>query len=547
METSLSNKSYEMAPEVKKAWVAIALLIIIEIAAASFGYDGRKIFQITALLTPTLLLLLVPIKSNHINLIRQVFVWIIFLIFILDSIVRIHLFSNYDAAPDSSMIVGAVANTNKEEVREYIFSQSRYFWASLSIFLIIALFSFKITQQGIRNKHRSSKIHKFILILAICISMVAYASKPWRRINPFIFWSQFVESAIETKESWRTYDQARKDALELAKGKNPEVERMGSSTIVLVISESINRDNMSLYGYERQTTPNLKSLQSSLGNNFFFIKNAWSTEATTIPSLDSMMNFKSSNANEKLNLIALAKAAGYKTWWISNHDDIAVAQKLAAFSDVVVMENNKPGRSSNSLDEVLLPPYEAALQDLTPRKLIILHMLGAHPHYRLRFPNDQNSFNEDSITRKMAEAEKPAWVREFRNEYDSAILYQDKIVGSIFEKATSSNFPSADFRSVVYVSDHGQEVGHSTNRVGHSPSTESGYKIPAVFWVSDELISTSQEMSNISFRADWLAWTVSDLLSLKWDGKIQSRNIFSKEYKFHPPEIKSSMTEAIKH
>ena len=254
METSLSNKSYEMAPEVKKAWVAIALLIIIEIAAASFGYDGRKIFQITALLTPTLLLLLVPIKSNHINLIRQVFVWIIFLIFILDSIVRIHLFSNYDAAPDSSMIVGAVANTNKEEVREYIFSQSRYFWASLSIFLIIALFSFKITQQGIRNKHRSSKIHKFILILAICISMVAYASKPWRRINPFIFWSQFVESAIETKESWRTYDQARKDALELAKGKNPEVERMGSSTIVLVISESINRDNMSLYGYERQTT-----------------------------------------------------------------------------------------------------------------------------------------------------------------------------------------------------------------------------------------------------------------------------------------------------
>jgi heptose-I-phosphate ethanolaminephosphotransferase len=69
----------------------------------------------------------------------------------------------------------------------------------------------------------------------------------------------------------------------------------------------------------------------------------------------------------KLNIIALAKEAGYKTWWISNHDDIAITQKHAAMADVVSMENNKPGRSSNSLDEILLPSYENALKDSHPQ------------------------------------------------------------------------------------------------------------------------------------------------------------------------------------
>jgi heptose-I-phosphate ethanolaminephosphotransferase len=61
-------------------------------------------------------------------------------------------------------------------------------------------------------------------------------------------------------------------------------------------------------------------------------------------------------------------------------------------ADVVSMENNKPGRSSNSLDEILLPSYENALKDSHPRKLIVLHMLGAHPHYRLRYPKSSLYF-----------------------------------------------------------------------------------------------------------------------------------------------------------
>lgn len=523
-----------------KAWTAILFLTLIELAFASFGYEGRKIFQITALLIPVLLLLLVPIRTKSINIIRTVFVWCIFLIFIIDALIRTHIILSYDATPDSSMIIGAVANTSKEEIREYIFSHTRYFWGSISAILILAIVSFKLSQQGSRLRKTTSILHKIILFLIISLSIASYASKPWRRLNPIIFWSQFTESVNNTKNSWKTYDQSRKKAIDFAKNENPFIERNGRSTIVLIISESINRDNMSIYGYERETTPNLKYLKETLNNNFTVIKNSWSTEATTIPSLDSMMNFKSSASKNTLNLIALAKTAGYKTWWISNHDDIAISKKIASFADVVAMENNKPGRSSNSLDEVLIPSYDNALKDTYPHKMIILHMLGAHPHYRLRFPSGQTTFREDKITERMIAANRPSWVRKFRDEYDSAILYQDRIVSTIFDKAASANISTDEFRSVFYISDHGQEVGHSTNKIGHSPTTESGYKIPAILWVSDDSVSTVKNLSDRSFRTDWLAWTVSDLLSLKWNDRDPSKSIFSDNYIYTRPDSKFS-------
>lgn len=48
---------------------------------------------------------------------------------------------------------------------------------------------------------------------------------------------------------------------------------------------------MGIYGYERNTTPRLEKLQKDIGDKFLVIRNSWSTEATTIPAIDSMMNF----------------------------------------------------------------------------------------------------------------------------------------------------------------------------------------------------------------------------------------------------------------
>ena len=43
-----------------------------------------------------------------------------------------------------------------------------------------------------------------------------------------------------------------------------------------------------------------------------------------------------------------------------------------------------------SLDGELLDCIQEALADPAERKFIIVHLLGAHPHYRLRFPKGEN-------------------------------------------------------------------------------------------------------------------------------------------------------------
>lgn len=528
---------FQKSTDRHKLWVTIIALLVMQFVFASLGYEGRKILQISVLLIPTLLLLLIPINNSRLNLIRAFIVWSFVLVFLLDSAVRAHLISMYAAAPDSTMVVSALANTNTSEIGGYISTHIRDFSGSSIILFISAGVALWLSLKGARKRTKVSKIELIALSIIILISAVSYISKPWRRINPLIFWSNLAGSVKNTKDSWASYGKERALAQRSAKSEIPSIARKDKSTVVLIISESINRDNMGIYGYERNTTPRLEKLQKDIGDKFLVIRNSWSTEATTIPAIDSMMNFTTGEGDKKLNIIALAKEAGYKTWWISNHDDIAITQKHAAMADVVSMENNKPGRSSNSLDEILLPSYESALKDSHPQKLIVLHMLGAHPHYRLRYPENQPNFPDDEVSKIMSAAERSMWVQQFRNDYDSAILYQDTVVSSVFEKLRSSPSSADDYKSIIYVSDHGQEVGHQTNKVGHSPSTASGYKIPTIIWTSTGINSVSKNISNRPFRADWLAWTMSDLMALRWNSYDPSRSIINSSYSWISPSL----------
>lgn len=467
---------------------------------------------------------------------RGLFVWCFAVLFFIDATVRMHLMSAYDAAPDSTMVVGAVANTTGDEIESYFSTHWRNIAGLSLVTTIAAALAFKPAMTGQRVRKAPSKFALTIFLAAILLSVAAYASKPWRRMNPVIFWTNFSESVQSTKRSWITYGEKRAEAEAKALEKLPIIQRPGSSTIVLVISESINRENMSVYGYPRKTTPQLENLYQSQGENIGAIRNAWSTEATTVPSLNSMLNFNEAQGNQ-LNLLALAKAAGYKTWWISNHNDLAIEQQHAAFADHTVMQNNKPGRSSSSLDEVLMPAYEQALQDSSSNKFIILHMLGAHPHYRLRFSEEQRSFENDQVTKIMTTSNKPGWVQKFRNEYDSAIFYQDQIVASVFNKALISQRSSKNFSAVVYTSDHGQEVGHLTNKVGHSPNTISGYKIPMIIWSSNKSYLSNIDFSARPFRSDWLSWTMADLLDLRWNTRDFSRSVLASNYVWEEPKL----------
>ncbi|MCR6475073.1 phosphoethanolamine transferase [Variovorax sp. ZS18.2.2] len=518
------------------------------LALIALGHDGHRIAQLAVLAAPMVLWLAWPIRSARMRSVRTVLVWLWAMGFALDAAVRAYLLDTYQAAPDGAMVLGAAANTNARESSEYLWMhwRSAVIWSgALAVAgVLVGMFArrgaaFDAGTSSVRA--RSSLRVRSLVLALLLIVCVAYASKPWRRLHPAIFWAGWSQSVHTLRGAWADQEKVRDRLMAQAKAIGPVALQAGPSTVVLVITDSINRDNMALYGYGRPTTPRLLAHKAQAGEQMAVLKNAWSVDASTLPALRNMFHFglpHPENGENPPHLLALARAAGYKVWWISNHDDLAIEQQHARLADVVDMVNRTPGRASASLDGEILDCVQEAFADTSSdRKLIVVHLMGAHPHYSLRFPENANPFDDDvdAVENGLVKDGRSAWVRRFRQEYDAALLYHDFVVSELLQQTRSAGKPGED-RAWMYLSDHGQEVGHGSDRAGHSPSTASGYRIPTVIWRNREPLPSAAAQQQ-PFRADWTGWALMDLLRIRWSGQMPERNVLSDTYRWQAPTI----------
>ncbi|RSZ33805.1 MULTISPECIES: phosphoethanolamine transferase [unclassified Variovorax] len=510
------------------------------LALIALGHDGRRTAQLAVLAMPMVLWLAWPLRSARMRRVRTMLVWLWAMGFALDGAVRAYLLDTYQAAPDGAMVLGAAANTNAREGSEYLWMhwRSAAVWGAVLVVagVLVGVFARRGAVAGAASARPSRWVVALVALLLL-VSCVAYASKPWRRLHPAIFWTQWIDSLHTLRSAWADQQKQRDRLMAQAKGIAPVIAQEGPSTVVLVITDSINRDNMALYGYGRPTTPRLLAHKAQTGDQMAVLKNAWSVDASTLPALRNMFHFGLPEAENPPHVLALARAAGYKVWWISNHDDLAIEQQHARLADVVDMVNRTPGRASASLDGEILDCMQEALADTsTDRKLIVVHLMGAHPHYSLRFPENANPFddNVDAVENGLVKDGRSAWVRRYRQEYDAALLYHDFVVSELLQQTRAPGKPG-EYRAWMYLSDHGQEVGHVSDRAGHSPSTASGYRIPAVVWRNRQPLP--QAATQQPFRADWTGWTLMDLLNIRWNGQQPERDVLAESYRWQAPEI----------
>ncbi|MDP9899039.1 phosphoethanolamine transferase [Variovorax ginsengisoli] len=523
------------------ALAACAAVFCIMLLLTVLGHDGKRVAQLMVLALPGIVWLAWPIQNSMLHRFRTAAVWLWALAFMIDGALRAYLLDAYQAAPDSSVVLTAIANTNDRESTEYLHMH----WRTLAVWCVVLCGAAAATawaaRQGLRAGLEATRWHVVLVCAVLLLTMVAYASKPWRRLHPVLFWSHWHTSLSTLRAGW-TGQQAQRDAaLVRARQASPVVLRAGPSTIVLVITDSINRDNLSLYGYGRATTPRLQTYQRQLGNQMVVMRNAWSVDASTLPALRNMFGFGAPDAVDAQHALALARAAGYKVWWMSNHDDVAIEQQHGRMADVFEMVNRVPGRASASLDGELIDCLQEAMEDPAERKLIVVHLMGAHPHYNLRFPAGDNPFDhtDDDVEALMKKHGRSSWTREFRQSYDAALLYHDFVVSETLQLARTAGTPGGH-RAWMYLSDHGQEVGHESDRAGHSPATASGYRIPAVVWRNDPASaaeSLNQAIQQQPFRSDWAAYMLMNLLDIQWAGAMPQRNALSADYRWQAPHL----------
>ncbi|MDD3673911.1 phosphoethanolamine transferase [Thauera propionica] len=531
--------------------LAFAMVFTVVLCTLIPAHDLRRLTQIMVLALPPMCLLLWPIEAQRMRRLRALFVGLWAGVFMVDGAVRAYLTRTYQASADSALVLSAVANTGAGESIEYL---SMYWpamlpWAAVLLAGCLALawvlrrtIVIPVRTEEPRaieaTRPRLRRWSVLLLCAVLFIGAIAYALKPWRRLHPLIFWPDWLASVQELRKEWADQDELRLRTFERAESLRPTLLSEGPSTVVVVISDSVNRDNLGLYGYARATTPRLERLRDELGESFLVLRHAWSVDAGTLASLRNLFWFGDPSAPEPMHVLALARAAGYHITWISNHDDIAIDQSHAAFADRIERLSRTRGRANRSADIDTLKPLQIALADPQPRKLIIVHLMGAHPHYSFRYPKGANPFDDgfDVVERELEQEGRPFWLQMLRDEYDAALLHHDTVLAESLELLRQAP-GSDDYRAWLYLSDHGQEVGHDANHAGHSSHTVAGFRIPAIVWQNQVRSTLPVDVTRRPFRVDWTGWTLAHLLDIRWQGYDPGRDVLDGAYRWTNPQL----------
>ena len=225
--------------------------------------------------------------------------------------------------------------------------------------------------------------------------------------------------------------------------------------IVILIGESVRKQNMSIYGYQRDTTP----IEASEKENMLLYQNAYSPAAITNISVPIVLsNLNISNYKRELrklsdNVVNTANHLNYNTFWYSTQGGAQGITAIASFA--------KNKKFLNGYDEAVLPYLKDALKDSSPKKLIVLHINGSHPYACDKYPPKE-----------------AVWQGGIDECYDNSIRYTDKLIGQIFELLKDKN------SALVYFSDHGQI---KENEIYKHGDYREAVQVPYFVWFSPSI------------------------------------------------------------
>ena len=310
-------------------------------------------------------------------------------------------------------------------------------------------------------------------------------------------------------------------------------------TLVLVIGESTTRSRMGIYGYERDTTPLIEQFEKD-NPDFVVFNDVVSSRPYTIEILQQALTLADEQHPDlylsKPSLIDLMKQAGYKTFWITNQQTMTKRNTmLTMFSkqaDEQFYMNNDRNQSSRQYDSSVFEPFKSVLNDPTEKKFIVIHLLGTHMKYELRYPesDEYQRFNDKSGLAFDLDDDK----LDVYNSYDNAIMFNDFVITKLFNlfKASDAN------GFMLYFSDHGEDVyqtaPHDVLGRNEKAPTRAMYTIPFMLWQSPKWLTNHpnnfQSYVNRKFSTQDLIHTWSDLAGLSFDDYQPERSIVNKDF-----------------
>jgi len=450
--------------------------------------------------------------------------------------------------PTNAKILATLGATNPREIYEYLGSALLPTLICITAGLLLALLATRWSwQSGIRWQHRS---RSFVLTVIITLPLAVGAATftiPARlhasahmisglgnSIEPGYPFGLFLRIA-EYQSEWRQVriDASRLDAFRFHAYRLRKVEQR--QVYVLVIGESSRRDHWQLFGYPRTTNPELAKLPSLVPITNMLT--SWPISIMGIPLLltrkpitDTQMPWK------EASILRAMQEAGFDTWWISNQLPMgkfdSPVSTYALEANHTIYLNQASLDSAGSYDDVLLQPLRDVLQKSHGDLFIVLHMMGSHLSYDMRYPAAFKYFRPtyDEPSNDVLPGER------FTNSYDNTILYTDHVLAQVIDILRNN----AAITAMFYASDHGEALLTPTcSKAGHGIGTRYEFEIPALFWYSDAYAAAfPQRLSALRANADKPSLSADtfesliDMTGVNFPGHVPSNSLFSGQWRY---------------
>ncbi|WP_121964476.1 phosphoethanolamine transferase [Myroides sp. N17-2] len=389
-----------------------------------------------------------------------------------------------------------VATTNTSEINELLGSLLPSI--ALVCFLYIPPIVLAIRQWKKKNyldwSFRRLTVLPAVLLLIASLVLSFYSTN--KNTNTFAF-NQDVYPvnalhnlgfAVNKWDKIQRYPQTSKDfSFKAYRDSIPSKERQ---IYVLVIGETSRADNWSLYGYDRETNPNLKQQE-----NLVVFKDALTQSNTTHKSVSMILSdAEAENYNSiyrKKGIIEAFKEAGFKTICLSNQAEnssfIEFFTKEADIYKTIRSTDSKTLMTENHYDEELVTLMQQEITNNTGDLFILLHSYGSHFNYMERYPEKFRQFTPDNVG-GVRKSEK----QQLINAYDNTILYTDYFLSQTIKALEQTNADVA----MLYTSDHGEDLfDDDRNRFLHSSPSPTYYqlRVPFIMWFSNQYIASNEK------------------------------------------------------
>lgn len=321
-----------------------------------------------------------------------------------------------------------------------------------------------------------------------------------------IFWGDVVTAAMigaETVTDEVKYAHVKHDKIP------PYVTREGEGAdkVIFVIGEASNVRRYGAFGYELPTTPNLVEMNKS--GQICLVDKVHSATPTTRTAVPMYVSFATPQDRPALfnykNIIEMAQANGYRTYWIDSQWIATLWDKtyffVAKYADLLLTpkSENPEFVIREGKDDDLIAPLQHYFSGASKKSLFIVHLSGNHMGY------DTHTDDADKAALPTADA------------YDQSVHHVDRILKAIKDEADKA-FGSYQ---MVYLPDHGEAVNY-----GHGYATHYNEMFLIPLLANDPAICAAMEKMRGPdgyVSSDTVKYAVLEMLGYKIDGDFLQR------------------------